>query len=106
VVLLFSLSVVNTYGYTTARVSSVVTYWAQRPNPVLCAAAMLLFHNMQRITLSNFFIFRKSMTLYHCMVLIKVAVVLIPPQTFVRRYAVLVLPIVGNWKVRLQDRFH
>jgi hypothetical protein len=48
------------------------------------AAAMLLFYIMQRITTPKLCIFRKSITLHHCMPLLQVALVSIPPHRFVR----------------------
>jgi hypothetical protein len=48
------------------------------------AAAMLLFHIIQRITVPKFCIFRKSISIHPYMSLLQVALVSIPTYTFVR----------------------
>jgi hypothetical protein len=47
-------------------------------------AIMLLFYIFQRIALPKFRILLKSITISHCMVLLQVALVSIPPRKFVR----------------------
>jgi hypothetical protein len=47
------------------------------------ADAMLLFYIIQRITIPKFSIFRKSITIQHCMALLQVGLVSIPTHKFV-----------------------
>jgi hypothetical protein len=44
---------------------------------------MLLFYIIQRITVPKLRILRKSITVYHCMILLQVALVSVPPHVFV-----------------------
>jgi hypothetical protein len=47
------------------------------------AATTLLLHIIQRITIPKFCILQKSITVHHCMALLQVSLVLIPPHKFV-----------------------
>jgi hypothetical protein len=85
-------SVINHYCYVMSHVSSVVAYWPRTygvagSNPIeVCLFSFMqqLFYTKQRITAPKFCIFRKSFTITHCMALLEVALVSIPPHKFVR----------------------
>jgi hypothetical protein len=47
------------------------------------SAAMLLLYIVQMITIPKFCIFRKSITIHHCVALLQVALMSIPPHKFV-----------------------
>jgi hypothetical protein len=90
---MWSLSTVNQYLHITRHVSSVVVYWTHmhgvrgsssgQAKTFFHAAAMLSFYIIQRITIPKSYIFQKSITIHHCMTLLQVALVLIPPHKFV-----------------------
>jgi hypothetical protein len=92
---MFSLSNVNQYRYVTRRISFVVAYGTptqgvmglNRVQVKTCffhSVAMFLFYIIQRITIPKFCISRKYITMHHCMALLQVALVSIPPHKFVR----------------------
>jgi hypothetical protein len=72
------------------RESSVAAYWIRMYGVVgsILVKLTLLFHKaailfsyiIQRITLPKFCIFRISVTIHHRMALLKMALVLVPPQ--------------------------
>jgi hypothetical protein len=83
------------WQYVTVCVSSVAANWFHTHvvtglNPgqagifFIHAATMLSFYSIQRISITKFCTFWKSVTMYHCMVLLQVALVLIPPYKYVR----------------------
>jgi hypothetical protein len=74
-----SLSNINQYRHIVRCISSVAAYWSHTHG----AAGSNLGQILSCSHLLKLCIFRKSITMYHCMALLQVALVSIPPHKFV-----------------------